>query len=314
MMQYAEENGLRKPDGVLVGDGQAHEDQFFGIPVRAVSEAELSSQDGILVTLREEAQPEIRTYLIACGIREEQVLCQKLFFRQADFDVSCYLPARKSGPYFETEAALDAIGREEGTDKSSEFHDYLKKYEFFLKRFQGRPMTLIELGIFHGQSLRMWGRYFPNARVIGVDIDPACEKLGGDENMMAFIMDLSQMKNLERLKAYHPTIIVDDASHVWSHQIKAFLTLWDALPHGGVYILEDLETSFPSCRQMGFDDAVISTYDFLSAIAEIATSREHLRMEGQPPIIAALKENIERIGGEMDLMSFLHGSCVMVKA
>jgi len=29
MMQYAEENGLRKPDGVLVGDGQAHEDQFY---------------------------------------------------------------------------------------------------------------------------------------------------------------------------------------------------------------------------------------------------------------------------------------------
>ena len=316
MMEFFGDLGLRRPDGVIVGDGQAHAASWQEMPVHALSKVSIQLEDGIIVTLREAMQPEICAALSAHGIADSQILCQHLYFRKTrgTVDAACMLPAQQTGPYFVEEGALEAIGSAEGTDKCSRFHDYLRKYEFFLQRFRDQPITLLELGIYHGQSLRMWGQYFPKAQVIGVDIDPACEKLGGDKNMLAVVMDLSRMENLERLQAYHPTILVDDASHLWSHQIKAFFTLWDAIPHGGVYILEDLETSFPSYRRMGYDDAVISAYDVLSAVAEVATSREHLRLEGKPPVIAELKETIEHIGREVDLMSFLHGSCVMVKA
>ena len=109
-------------------------------------------------------------------------------------------------------------------------------------------------------------------------------------------------------------MIVDDASHLWSHQIKALFTLWEVLPHGGVYILEDLETGFASYRDMGFDDAPVPTYDVLAAIVEVATSKEYLRSGKHAAEGYGMKAEIERIGGEMDMMTFIHGSCIMVKA
>lgn len=314
MMAYLKSLGLQAA-GIVVGDGQEHAVELEGLSVKEMHEVTMAPQDGIIVTLKEVEQPAVEEYLVQQGIARNGIFCQKLYYRcTGEIDTKKLLPdVSKTGPYFATYHDLEDIGRNEGTDKCSDWHDYLHKYEFFLRRFREQAMTLLELGVFHGDSLRMWGRYFPQAKIIGVDIDPSCLQYQGG-NCDVIIKDLSQIKNLESLKACQPTVIVDDASHCWSHQIKALFTLWDVLPHGGIYILEDLETGFDSYRDIGYDDAPVSAYDVSAAIAEVATSKEYLRKARRDSNIYQMEKEIERIGGEMDMITFIHGSCIMIKS
>ena len=39
-------------------------------------------------------------------------------------------------------------------------------------------------------------------------------------------------------------VILDDASHTWKHQLFSFSMLWDEVKPGGLYIVEDILTSF----------------------------------------------------------------------
>ena len=158
----------------------------------------------------------------------------------------------------------------------------------------------------------MWGKYFPQAEVYGIDIDPACKQYQG-ENRTVWIRDLSLDTTLQEIAELHPTIIVDDASHYWSHQILALFRLFPALTAGGVYIVEDIETSFSAYAGMGFDDAAVSAYDVVKAVAEVVTSREHLRETDISPQLKKLCNDIEELAAEVDLISFIHGSCILVK-
>lgn len=46
---------------------------------------------------------------------------------------------------------------------------YLPVYEHWLKPLRRQPITLLEIGVFQGGSLRMWHKYMPKATIIGLD-------------------------------------------------------------------------------------------------------------------------------------------------
>jgi hypothetical protein len=75
-------------------------------------------------------------------------------------------------------------------------HGYAKKYAHYLKPYLSaeRPLTLIEVGILKGTGLAIWSELFPNARIIGLDID-----LSHFENNRNFLEDQGafQTDNLE---------------------------------------------------------------------------------------------------------------------
>jgi len=52
----------------------------------------------------------------------------------------------------------------------------------------------------------------------------------------------------------HFDVIVEDGSHVPSHQLISFETLWPSVKPGGVYIVEDIETNWwkPSASVYGY--------------------------------------------------------------
>lgn len=158
----------------------------------------------------------------------------------------------------------------------------------------------------------MWGEYFANATIYGIDIDEDCLMYAG-ENRKVFIQDLSEEEELAKLDKLHPTIIIDDASHFWSHQIKALYHLLPILQEGGVYILEDLGTSFSSCSEANYDDAAVSAYDFCSAIAEVVASRELLRTANLETGLLPLKKEVEILADQISMISFIHASCIIVK-
>ena len=74
------------------------------------------------------------------------------------------------------QSILDRIGLSTGTDKASGGHNYLDFYEDNLNFFQNETFTMLEIGGLNGASLAMWSKYFPNARVVCVDINPAVKQ------------------------------------------------------------------------------------------------------------------------------------------
>ena len=64
-------------------------------------------------------------------------------------------------------------------------------------------------------------------------------------------------------------IIIDDGSHVVSHQIASFNALFDeALKPGGIYMVEDLETSYWGHRS-GQIDRPCTFIDFTRAVLDV---------------------------------------------
>ena len=230
-------------------------------------------------------------------------------------------------PPFFTSHQLDDIGIDCATDKSSRYHDYLMNYEFFLSRFKSESFTLMELGVLYGSSVKMWSQYFPNAQIVGVDIDSECLKYQTD-NIHIEITDLRNVDAVIKLRDFKPTIIIDDASHSWKDQILAISLLFSSLPHGGVYIVEDLETSFLELAKelanfQSYFDFNIDAFSFIEAINRVIVSGTHIEDAVDPSTSSSLKnlsiggmnlcEIINSIGSSALFVALMHGSVIFVK-
>ncbi|QNM84163.1 class I SAM-dependent methyltransferase [Polaribacter pectinis] len=145
---------------------------------------------------------------------------------------------------------LNQLGVIYGTDKVLG-HSYTQHYTTHLKRFRYKKINLLEIGVggydnpkAGGQSLRMWKRYFLFGKIFSLDI-----------------FDKSQLQE-KRIKIFKGSqvdkdflnkvtneigeldIIIDDGSHINEHVIESFKLLFPKLKDGGVYVVEDMQTSY----------------------------------------------------------------------
>jgi hypothetical protein len=90
--------------------------------------------------------------------------------------------------------------------------------------------------------MKMWKEYFPDARITGIDINPASWL--DDEQVKTYVVDQGSRDSLSDFLKKHPEpnfdIIIDDGSHRADHQQVSLETLWSSLKPGGLYFIEDL--------------------------------------------------------------------------
>ena len=139
---------------------------------------------------------------------------------------------------------LKACCQTHGTDKGC--HGYADIYERLFAPLRDRPVSLLELGIHRGASLRMWAEWFPYGAIVGVDIDPEAWTANGGSKKITTHTVRQDDVSLGPFSAYHGgwDIVIDDASHV--NELTA-ASLHILLPHvkpGGWYIIEDLKGSY----------------------------------------------------------------------
>ncbi len=129
------------------------------------------------------------------------------------------------------------------------WNHYLSIYERHLKRFRddnSRHVRLLEIGVFHGGSLELWRKYFgPSATIFGIDIDSRCGGISNSE-LNVRIGSQADPEFLRRVvqEMGGLDIVIDDGSHVGSHQRTSFETLFPLLDTRGVYIAEDLAAAY----------------------------------------------------------------------
>jgi cephalosporin hydroxylase len=133
---------------------------------------------------------------------------------------------------------------------------YLDIYDRHLNRFRqiGRPVRLLEIGVYHGGSLQLWRQYFgPEASIFGIDINPRCAEVAG-RDICIRVGSQADRKFVEGVvrEMGGVDIVIDDGSHIASHQRKSLEILLPLLDSHGVYVVEDLHTSyFSGCYEGG---------------------------------------------------------------
>ncbi|MDR3006929.1 MAG: class I SAM-dependent methyltransferase [Sphingobacterium sp.] len=123
---------------------------------------------------------------------------------------------------------------------------YFDVYDRHFNRFKGKEIVVLEVGVFQGGSLQMWKNYFGDrAKIYGIDINPHCKELE-EENVEIFIGSQSDRKFLRQVKESIPPIdiLIDDGGHTMIQQIVTFEELFDHVKDDGVYLCEDLHTSY----------------------------------------------------------------------
>lgn len=144
---------------------------------------------------------------------------------------------------------IEVLGFKHLGDKFS--HGYLQYYDFHFSSVRKNKLNIFEIGIGGyadpkdgGASLRLWQDYFPNGRVFGLDIydksaheDKRIKTFIGSQNEPSFLRELAS-------KIGKIDIIIDDGSHVNEHIITSFNVLFPLLGEDGIYVIEDINTSY----------------------------------------------------------------------
>jgi hypothetical protein len=136
------------------------------------------------------------------------------------------------------------------TDKYGS-HYYTQHYQKHFEKYKYKRVNLLEIGVGGykkpqggGQSLRMWKRYFPFGKITSIDIydksfleERRVRIFRGSQVDEAFMTDVIR-------KIGRPDLIIDDGSHHNAHVSETFKILFPLLKEGGIYAVEDTQTSY----------------------------------------------------------------------
>jgi Methyltransferase domain len=123
---------------------------------------------------------------------------------------------------------------------------YFPIYSRHFAPYRGRPVRILEIGIYRGGSLDMWQWYFGDqVTLVGVDIDEDA-RAASDPRHVVEIGDQTDADFLRRVAEQHGPfdIIIDDGGHEMQQQIVTTETLFPLLADGGVFLVEDTHTSY----------------------------------------------------------------------
>jgi len=142
-------------------------------------------------------------------------------------------------------STLNNLAKIHGTDKSSDNHNYCVKYEKYLPFNRYDKLNILEIGVLDGKSLLTWKDYFYRSNILGVDINPDCKKYAEDRIFIE-IGSQADDKFLNQISNEYGSFdfILDDGSHLNEHVIYSFETLFQYVKSGGMYIVEDVATSY----------------------------------------------------------------------
>jgi len=127
---------------------------------------------------------------------------------------------------------------------------YFNVYEKIFKDYRNKSINVLEIGVLDGGSLELWHRYFgPQALIIGIDNHAQPNSIGltfntpmiqfrkGDQSDKEFLSSL--IKEFGEFD-----IVIDDGSHISAHVIKSFKEIYPHVSKNGLYIIEDIHTSY----------------------------------------------------------------------
>ena len=160
---------------------------------------------------------------------------------------------------------LTKLGIKYGTDKAT-YHLYTEIYDDYFKKFNNP--NILEIGVHRGASLQMHNEYFnEKCNIVGLDSRDRLKYKGNGKNIKIITGDQSKIEDLKKcvdaVKEKEYDIIIDDGGHFVKAQQISFSFLFDFVKKKGIYIIEDLQTSFSEKYN---PEKNLNTIDFLNQL------------------------------------------------
>lgn len=149
-----------------------------------------------------------------------------------------------------TQDPLSALTLIYKTDKGPQHHNYTPLYDSYFSKFRNQNINFLEVGFFHGDSAHMWQEYFYNAQLHFIDINENFFNTYGKELTSRCHLHIVDQSNQNQLSEFIHNInkefdiMVDDGGHTMQQQIITFQEFFPYLKSGGIYVIEDLHTSY----------------------------------------------------------------------
>ncbi len=127
------------------------------------------------------------------------------------------------------------------------WHRFAAVYETQLKALTN-VTSVLDFGVFRGNSIRWLSEKYPDARIYGCDILAPQPEWPVSEAIQYFQVDQASPDQLRRLFDYIGVdldLIIEDGSHLPLHQKNCLIEGIKHLRQDGVYIVEDIHTSHP---------------------------------------------------------------------
>jgi hypothetical protein len=147
-----------------------------------------------------------------------------------------------------------------GTDKQEELHNYVKYYDKYFSNIKNQKLKILEIGIYRppidgkavvAASLKTWRDYFINSNIIGVDLDDFSDVDDDRITTMKVNQELrytngihNGLYNIIEKFGDNFDIIIDDGGHTMLQQQVTLGFMFKFLKPGGLFIIEDLHTSY----------------------------------------------------------------------
>lgn len=142
--------------------------------------------------------------------------------------------------------SLTEIANIHTCDKGTEWyekHGYTEVYDKYIPE-RGK-VDLLEIGIWHGDSVRMWKEYNEDLVIDAVDIDnDVMRYIQSDERSNIYIGSATDKEFINMTladKMYD--FIIDDGSHNMMDILISLRLLWKRVKSGGIYFIEDLHAA-----------------------------------------------------------------------
>ena len=116
-----------------------------------------------------------------------------------------------------------------------------------------------------GGLLLAWEEFVPNAKIIGVDIDPMLvmrvnkgetgrhPTMGGvgpnHPRISALQANSTDVAAVAKLNVSGIDVIIDDGLHTWEGQQQTLVAMWPCLRPGGYYFIEDVGEAQPASNK-----------------------------------------------------------------
>lgn len=130
--------------------------------------------------------------------------------------------------------------------RSIKHSTYFESYDHFFSKYRSKNITFVEIGVLGGGSLFMWRDYFgPNARIIGVDLNPNAKKWEAE----GFEIYIGSQSDTEFWEGFIENVglidvVLDDGGHTYEQQIITTEALLKSMKNGGIIVIEDTHTSY----------------------------------------------------------------------